>query len=79
MQCPPMTDRGRAKEIIVKIELRISNSNARTWAWLLRERYGRNKNTGLPTLVKLAVAEIIGDQAKKTLIDLDTEKVEVAR
>jgi hypothetical protein len=50
----------------MKIELYVSERDARAWEYFLRRRYGK-KRAGLKALVEIAVRQEVAAQAKKEL------------
>lgn len=53
----------------MKVPVRISKGNSRTWRYYLRRRYNKPRME-LSNLMRLAVQEIIMDQAERELEEL---------
>ena len=47
------------------ITIKVTDGNARLWAVMLRERYGRDKRTGLNRLAEFAIRREVVDQLSK--------------
>ncbi|MFH1635560.1 MAG: hypothetical protein ABIG63_16335 [Chloroflexota bacterium] len=47
------------------ITIKVTDGNARLWAVMLRERYGRDKRTGLDRLAEIAVRRAVLEQLSK--------------